>query len=554
MAEPLRTAAFRAEPDAYDIARPQLMGRQSAGHGFLRAAVAARAGGPLYAYTPVASSVEAVAAIVRGIDPAAGLQWFPHDAMGRLSEPGVLYLGDPMLGSFARQRLRVGPAAFSLCGVTHTTATTSTMDGIAGLLSEPVMPWDALICTTQAVLDTVNVVLDAQADYLRWRLGEGVALQRPELPVIPLGVHCDDFQFTAADRAEAREAMALADDEVAALFVGRLIFHGKAHPHAMFRGLQAAAERTGKRVALILCGWFPNEHIEAAFRDGAAQFAPSVRTLVVEGRDDVARNRAWAGSDLFVSLSDSIQETFGLTPVEAMAAGLPCVVTDYNGYKNTVRDGVDGFRVRTWAPSPGMGQPIARAFESGALPYDLYGWAAAASTAVDGDELAARLTALVADADLRRTLGEAGRRRAREVFDWAVVYRQYQALWGELNARRLAALEDPAWIERLRGAPGATASRLDPFVAFGHYPSALIVPQTRLTAAPESSPEALGGLLAHGLFGQLSIKTPHLLAVLAHTGGGGATLREVATALGEPDAVIARAAGLLAKMGMIRLS
>jgi hypothetical protein len=201
-----------------------------------------------------------------------------------------------------------------------------------------------------------------------------------------------------------------------------------------------------------------------------------------------------------------------------------------------------------------MGQPIARAFESGALHYDLYCWAAAASTAVDGEELAARLTALVADADLRRTLGEAGRRHAREVFDWSVVFRQYQALWGELNARRLAALEDPAWIERLRRAPGATASRLDPFVAFGHYPSALIAPETRLTAAPGASPEALNGLLAHGLYGQLSIKTPQLLAVLSRIGGGDATLREVATALGEPDAVIARAAGLLAKMGLIRLS
>ena len=32
---------------------------------------------------------------------------------------------------------------------------------------------------------------------------------------------------------------------------------------------------------------------------------------------------AWRAADLFVSLSDNVQETFGLTPVEAM--GVPMV-------------------------------------------------------------------------------------------------------------------------------------------------------------------------------------------------------------------------------------
>ena len=31
---------------------------------------------------------------------------------------------------------------------------------------------------------------------------------------------------------------------------------------------------------------------------------------------------------MFVSLSDNIQETFGLTPIEGMASGLPLIVSD----------------------------------------------------------------------------------------------------------------------------------------------------------------------------------------------------------------------------------
>ena len=38
-------------------------------------------------------------------------------------------------------------------------------------------------------------------------------------------------------RARAREALGLEPDEVAALFVGRLVYHAKAHPFAMYRGL-----------------------------------------------------------------------------------------------------------------------------------------------------------------------------------------------------------------------------------------------------------------------------------------------------------------------------
>ena len=40
-------------------------------------------------------------------------------------------------------------------------------------------------------------------------------------------------------------------------------------------------------------------------------------------------------------------ETFGLTPIEGMAAGLPVLHLTENGYKSTVRQNTDGFRVKT---------------------------------------------------------------------------------------------------------------------------------------------------------------------------------------------------------------
>ena len=63
----------------------------------------------------------------------------------------------------------------------------------------------------------------------------------------------------------------------------------------------------------------------------------------------------YAASDVFVSPADSPSESFGLTIVEAMACGRPVVASDWDGYKDTVRHGEDGFRIPTYAPPPGDG-------------------------------------------------------------------------------------------------------------------------------------------------------------------------------------------------------
>jgi len=459
-----------------------------------------------------------------------------------------------MMSPPARLRLRAGLAAFSICGVTHTTAGTATMDQITSLLHEPLAPWDALICTSTAVAETIRRVHEAETDYLRWRFGKTVTISCPQLPVIPLGVHTADFSFTDEERTQARTELGAEPDEIVALYVGRYASHGKAHPLAMFQGLEAPAQRTGRRIAAILCGWAPTKAHDALFRAAAAEYAPSVRTLFTDGRKAEERKRSWAGADIFVSLVDGIQETFGLTPIEAKAAGLPVICTDWNGYRDTVRDGVDGFRIRTWAPGPGMGEPIAAGFEGEVLTYDHYAWAAAASTAIDPEQLVDRLVELVTDPDLRHTMGASGRQDARSRFEWSKIYADYQDLWGELTERRAAALrsdDDLAWI---KAAPTANPGRLDPFLAFGHYPSDLVTPATHIRAAPGVDRDSVIALARHSLFAHSVVPPATLLAVWSAVGPAGATVAEVATGTGLAMGSTGRAVGMLAKMGVIRLS
>ena len=62
-------------------------------------------------------------------------------------------------------------------------------------------------------------------------------------------------------------------------------------------------------------------------------------------KDITDRPELYNAADVFTSPIDNLQETFGLTPLEAMSCGVPQVVSDWDGYKDTVEDGITGFRI-----------------------------------------------------------------------------------------------------------------------------------------------------------------------------------------------------------------
>ena len=61
--------------------------------------------------------------------------------------------------------------------------------------------------------------------------------------------------------------------------------------------------------------------------EAAAAFCPDVELCTIDDTSSLTRDEIVSAADVFLSLSDNIQETFGLTPLEAMAAGLPCLVS-----------------------------------------------------------------------------------------------------------------------------------------------------------------------------------------------------------------------------------
>jgi starch synthase len=333
-------------------------------------------------------------------------------------------------------------------------------------------------------------------------------------------------------------------------------FRSPARPTPIPRSaqLQTTAERTGKSIVLILAGHAFNPEIAATFEAAAAAFCPDVRAVFVDGRDPPAYRQAWAAADLFISLADSIQETFGITPLEAMAAGLPALVSDWNGYKDTVRDGVDGFRIRTWAPPPGGGASIAHDFEIGMTRYEEYLSRSNTAVVVDMGELVARLCDLATDEGLRRRMGAAGQARARSDFDWPVVFRGYQALWNEQAAIRRKALRDPATQSWLSKAPRSGPDHMGPFDTFAHYPTGHITGGTWVSRSPGVTPESYRELIGHHLMA-LSAVTPAIVdLVLGALQEGPSTVAHLAQATGITEAPMMEVVARLAKIDVVMLA
>ena len=166
--------------------------------------------------------------------------------------------------------------------------------------------------------------------------------------IIPLGVHLDDYNFNTQERTLGRNKLNIKDNDITLLFLGRLSFHAKAHHLPMYIALQKVAESLpeGVNLHIIQSGWFPNDFIENIYKEEAKKVSPLVSFHFLDGRDPMVKKLSYAVSDIFISLVDNFQETFGLTPLEGMASGLPAIVSDWDGYRDTVRDKIDGFRIQ----------------------------------------------------------------------------------------------------------------------------------------------------------------------------------------------------------------
>lgn len=172
-------------------------------------------------------------------------------------------------------------------------------------------------------------------------------------------------------------------------------------------------------------GIFRHPYARDVFTQGAARLMPDVGFLLLDGANPEGRTAALSAADVFLFLIDNIQESFGLAPMEGMAAGLPLLVSDWDSMKDTVTPDV-GFRVKTRTLGPQHLANESMRLQGGIDNYSQYSAAVSAMTEVDMPDLKARILDLATNPDLRAQ------------YNWSAVIPQFQALWAEQDARRRA--------------------------------------------------------------------------------------------------------------------
>ena len=396
------------------------MGRQMASHGF-REALRLQCSGTPHMVKAVLPSPE-----LRSGHP-------PWEA---------LFTGDPNLQPFAFERHWGDPRRYSLLGITHTISTPGPLLGLSSLLQAHLHSWDALICTSQAALSAICSLWDHSDKLLRLRSGQPAA--RPQLPIIPLGIQADAFQ-PVCSRKEARERLQLPGDAAVVLWTGRLEMHCKAHHGASFRAVAHAAAACPQRPwVLLMYGTAVMPQIPPALEEAAAELCPGVQVKLLDGNDLALGPLARAASDMALSLVDCLQETFGLTPLEAMASGLPVVVSDWNGYRDTVVEGRTGYRIPTHSFQPGWSDYKLQQLALHDAALDRVSTRISGQIGVDAASAGEALARLAASPQRAVAMGSLGLQRVRAKYDWPVVLKQYNDLLDELADRRRHAMADPA--------------------------------------------------------------------------------------------------------------
>jgi starch synthase len=524
----------------------KIMGRQSAGKAFLRGVARTWLQGTVHGVGHNGRVLaKSLFRQLQGDGFSGKLKWIELPDWPTLTDIGAMYYPAPLSKDLAHSRNHSNPGGFSFMGVTHTLSSVGVMDQVASLVLPPFKAWDALICTSQVAQQFALELQDETRNWMAEQTG-ATHFNTPVQPVIPLGVDAPAFMRSSGGRDEARTSLKLEKPEVAYLFSGRLSFHAKANPAPLYQALEQVAKSAS--VVCIEAGVFPNEAIQDGFVAAQKALAPSVRFIWVDGKDEARYRSAWQAADVFVSLSDNIQETFGLTPVEAMAAGLPVVVSDWNGYKDTVRDGVDGFRVPTVLPPNGVGGDLAMRHALGLDTYDFYIGRTSLATVVEPTALVDVCTRLATQPDLRSQMGAQGMARAQQEFDWPVILQRYAELATELAQIRDAAGPQP---------PEPWPQRADPFGRFGHFASHtlagnwLVVPQVDAQARLST---LLDLAMVNYAFDAALLPRESVAALVTMLGqGGNKTVNELLASAGLATPVGVRCLMWLWKFGLVSI-
>ena len=306
------------------------------------------------------------------------------------------------------------------------------LDTFYPLIYLPFKPYDAVICTSDAVVHTMERMLE-RLERLNPALTQAVGGHQIRFEKVALGIDTD--YFYPMDKYPLRRQFDIPEDAFVILWFGRFSDSFKADLYPLLHVFsQLLKNNPNKQLLLVLAGSQDHglDYVEL-LRKSIRHMGISHSVRIIFNDEIENRAQLYALSDVFTSPIDNVQETFGLTPIEAMACGVPQVVSDWDGYRDTVKDGETGFLVRTiWCNCL---DDIATADY---LPANvahrrlLQRHLAVRSVVVDCADYMQKLQRLIDDPELAKKMSKNSIERAVRFYDLRITVKKTEQLWARL--------------------------------------------------------------------------------------------------------------------------
>lgn len=367
-------------------------------------------------------------------------------------------------------RDRFAPKTVPVTGQIHSLSYPRFHQELARHVFIPPSASDGLFCSSTAGRTVIEKSLAAieRAAKDQGFTGE---LPRWDLPQVPLGV---DLQaVVGGERVKTRQALNVPDNAVVLCCLARFTEYDKLDLFPVVRVLERlvnAPSPGAPPVYLLLAGARQGTKTPEMLELWARHLGVADRLRLKVDFKDEEKKDLLAASDVFISPVDNVQETFGQSVIEAMAAGLPVVASDFDGYKDTV-DASVGVRVPTR-----LNVDWSELSELAPLLYERpLHLVLAQSIEVDLAAFEAALRDLVGNRVKRDQLAKAAAARGRSHYDWSVVIPRYEYEWNRLAATGAKPKARPHPL------------RLDYGDFFGHFPTGAFDPSRLMERGPKAN-------------------------------------------------------------------
>src|SRR6266849_4640123 len=364
------------------------------------------------------------------------------------SDQVVLTTFDPQLRTLATIRRKLQRHDAPVCGLIHSINSERIVFAILQHYFAGLCEADLLFCSSRAGMRTIEVYIQEVG-----RMLPANTAYRPRRVLVPLGVTIPSLE--PEHRINLRRQLNIGAEETITLFFGRLSQMSKGDLGPLLIALSNLLSRD-VRTHLLIAG-DDTQTNEARRLTALASELGCIQNLTIWPNPSANdKHMLYSAADIFVSPSDNIQETFGLTVAEALSYGLPAVVSDWDGYRDLVSDGETGFLVSSLFPSSVENLELRDCRISMAEEDTL-----AQSTTIDIPTLSEKIQTLVQNPALRRQMGQAARQSAEKQYSWPAIVKRYEELWGE----SLQTPKTSPWAEDLTN----PVFRMSLEKSFGHF-------------------------------------------------------------------------------------